>query len=108
MSALEYVLGALAADLVGSFRALARKRRLDVDEIEALVHGELGNPLMYLGVVGEDGDPGIHSLNVKCYISSLDDEIEVQGAWDEALNRSPLARTFMKAGSLEINMQIVI
>ncbi len=108
VSALEYALGALAADVLGSFRSLAHRKRLDVDHVEALVHGELGNPLMYLGVVGESGDPGISQLTVKCYVSSLDDEALVHAVWDEALLRSPLARTFMAAGTLEINMQVVI
>lgn len=108
ITALEYVLGALAADVVGSFRALAHKRRLDVDQVEALVHGDLQNPLMYLGVVGEQGDPGIERLALKCYVSSLDDEEDVKRVWEEALARSPLARTFTEAGTLEISMQVII
>jgi len=108
VSALEYALGALAADVLGSFRSLAHRRRLDVDHVEALVHGELGNPLMFLGVIGESGDPGISQLRVKCYVSSLDEQDRVRAVWDEALARSPLARTFTAAGKLEISMQVVI
>ena len=108
ISALEYVLGALAADLVGSFRALAHKRRLDVDQVEALVHGELGNPLVYLGVIGENGNPAISRIVVKCYVSSLNEEHEVERVWADALARSPLAQTFLNAGTLEITLQVVI
>lgn len=53
VSALEHVLAAIGADLTNGMQAICRKRRLDVDRVEALVVGELNNPLVHLGVVGE-------------------------------------------------------
>lgn len=108
LSALEYVLGAVAADVIASFQKLAHRQRLDVEQVEALVHGELDNPLMHLGVVGEAGHPGLSVLKVKCYVSSLDDEEQVHKVWSEALKRSPLATTFMDAGTLEISLEVVL
>ena len=64
-SALEYVLGALGADLAAGMKQLSYRRRLDVDSVEALVTGELDNPLAHLGVVGESGSPRIGKLHVK-------------------------------------------
>ena len=65
IASLEYVLGALGADLVTGFAVLADKRRLDLDDLEAVVQGHLQNPLIYLGVVGEEGHPGIRSVTIK-------------------------------------------
>src|SRR5947208_51170 len=58
VTALEYVLAAIGADLVKGFQSAADRRRLTVDQIEAVVSGQLDNPLVHLGVVGEAGHPG--------------------------------------------------
>ena len=50
MSALEYVLGAIGADLVNGLQMLGRRRRIAIEQVEARVEGELNNPLTYLGV----------------------------------------------------------
>ena len=45
VSALEYVLGAMGADVVNGLQMLARKRRVAIERLEAAVMGELNNPL---------------------------------------------------------------
>ena len=45
ITALEYVLGAIGAELVTGFRELARRRRIEVENLEAVVQGELDNAL---------------------------------------------------------------
>ena len=47
------------ADLVNGLQTLGRRRRVVIDQVEAVVEGELNNPLTYLGVVGETGHPGL-------------------------------------------------
>jgi hypothetical protein len=106
ISALEYVLGAIGADIVNGLQALARKRRLSVDQVEAVVQGELNNPLTYLNVVGEQGHPGLETVSIKVYISSLEPEAQIHQLWEDVLARSPLVRTFQKAVQLELNLQI--
>ena len=106
ISALEYALGAVAADVVNGLRALARKRRTDLDAVEALVSGELNNPLTYLGVVGETGHPGIDRAAITVYLCSEASEDEIQKLWEENLERSPLVRTFKAAIGLEVNLKI--
>src|SRR5438876_5427118 len=71
ITALEYVLGAIGADVVHGLQALARKRWVEVDHVEAVVEGELNNPLTYLGVVGESGHPGLERVSVKVYVASI-------------------------------------
>jgi len=108
VTALEYVLAALGADLVAGFRAAADRRRLALDEIEAVVTGQLDNPLVHLGVVGEEGDPGLRTVGVRVFVSTDEEESRVHQAWDEALGRSPLARTFASAVRLDLSIPVAL
>lgn len=106
ISALEYVLGAIGADMVNGLQALARKRRLGVDSVEAVVQGELNNALTHLGVIGEEGHPGLERVTVKVYVSSLEPEERIQEVWQELLARSPLVRTFQPAMQFDVHLQV--
>ncbi len=108
ITALEYVLGAIGADVVRGLQSLARKRRVEIDNVEALVSGELNNPLTHLGVVGEEGHPGLETVRVKVYVSSTEVKEEIQRIWNEMLEKSPLVRTFQSAINLELDLQVVI
>jgi hypothetical protein len=108
ITALEYVLGAIGADVVNGLQTLARRRRVEIDHIEAVVEGELNNPLTYLGVVGESGHPGLERVQVKVYVASFASEEEVQRVWQEMLDRSPLVRTFQPAIRFEISLQVIL
>ncbi len=70
VSALEYVVGAIGADLVNGLQALGRRRRVAIDHVEAVVEGELNNPLTYLGVVGETGHPGLEKIRIRVHLAS--------------------------------------
>jgi hypothetical protein len=108
ISALEYVLGAIGADLVNGLQTLARKRRVVLDHVEAVVQGELNNPLTALGVVGESGHPGLEKVQVKVYVASLAAAEDIQRLWQEMLERSPLVWTFRSIIQLEWSLQVVI
>jgi len=106
ITALEYVLGALGADLANGLRAAAHRRRLAVDRVEALVQGELDNALTHLGVVGEPGHPGVRRISVKVFVSSFEPEARIRSAWEETLARSPLVHTFRDAMQVELTLQV--
>jgi len=108
VTALEQVLAAIGADLINGLQALARRRRVEVDEVEATVEGVLNNPLTHLGVVGEEGHPGLETVTVKVYVRSLEPQERVCQVWKEVLEKSPLVHTFQRAIELDISMQIVI
>ncbi|MFN8176786.1 MAG: OsmC family protein [bacterium] len=107
ISAVEYLLGALGADLVNGLLAVARRRRVDIDHAEAAVEGQLDNPLTHLAVVGETGHPGLARATVKVYVSSPAPEDHVRGAWEEAIDRSPLTRTLRGSVDLDLTLQVV-
>ena len=104
LTSLEYVLGAIGADVVNGLVDAARAKRLVVDSVEALVTGELNNPLTHLGVVGEDGHPGVEKVQVKVYVTSDETHEQVAEAWNEVLERSPLVHTFRSALDLELKI----
>jgi hypothetical protein len=103
-TALELFLGALGADIAGGFRAAAARRRLPLEELELVVRGELDNPLLHLGVVGETGHPGLRALEVTLYVSSDADPAALEAAWAEALARSPLVATLRPAVPLALRL----
>jgi hypothetical protein len=108
VSALEYVLGAIGADLVNGLQALARKRRLAIERVEAVVEGELNNPLTYLGVIGETGHPGLQRVQVKVYVASIEEEATIWRLWQEVLATSPLVCTFQAAIQLDLRLQVIV
>jgi uncharacterized OsmC-like protein len=108
ISALEYVLGAIGADIANGLQSLARKRRVVIDQVEVVVQGELNNPLTYLGVIGESGHPGLEKVRVKVYVASIAAEEEVRRVWQEMLEKSPLVRTLQCAIQFELSLQVVL
>ena len=108
ITALEYVLGAIGADVVHGLQTVARKRRVAVDHIEAVVEGELNNPLTYLSVVGERGHPGLERVSVKVYVASIAAEEAIRRVWQEMRETSPLVRTFQPAIRFELHWQVVL
>ena len=107
VTALEYALAALGAELVNGLVARCRRRRIRVNQVEALVGGELRNALTYLDVVGETGDPGLRRITVRVYASSEEAPAELEQVWSELVARSPLACTLAAAVQLDLTLQVV-
>jgi hypothetical protein len=108
VTALETVLGAIGADVACGVQRLAASKRLVVDDVEAVVQAELSNPLVHLGVVGEEGSPAMKRISIKLYLGSLEDEAALRRIVDEVVARSPLIQTFEKAVELELELRIVM
>jgi uncharacterized OsmC-like protein len=107
VTALEYALAALGADLVNGLRLAARRRRFALTDVEAVVTGALDNPLTYLGVVGEEGHPGLTRVTIRVYVSTDAAAQDVASAWREAQERSPLVRALRSAVALELSIDLV-
>ena len=106
ITALEYLLGAIAGDLVAGLKDLGRRQRIAIDNVEAVIQAELQNPLTHLGVVGESGNPGIESLAVKVYVDTPVEETVVRGLWDEVLRRSPMWHTFRTLVRFDLQLEL--
>ena len=105
-SAIELMLGAFAADLTQTFRALARKRRLPLDALEFSAICTLNNPLIHVGVIGESGHPGLERIEGTLYVSTDAEEEVMTALWQETLQRSPLYTTLCKAATLSLRLQL--
>jgi hypothetical protein len=108
VTALEYLLAALGIDLASGIRHAARRRRVEVDDVEVVIHGSLGDPLRFLRAVGADGDPALASIDAKVYIGSLEEQGVVSELWDEVLAVAPVVNTLRRAARLELVYQQVM
>jgi hypothetical protein len=106
-SAVEYLMGALGADLTNGLEAVAQQRGVAVDALEMTLRGRLKNPLVYLGVIGEQGDPGFAEIEGTLYASSPADEETLQDIWRTTLERSPIANTLKHGVVLRIVLQVM-
>jgi uncharacterized OsmC-like protein len=104
-SAVEYLLAALAGDLTTGLATECSKSRLEVDDIEMTISGKLHNVLAHLGL--EEGDPSFASIEIKCFVSSFEDEAKVRDVWNKVIQRSPLAATLNKAVTIQFKLSIV-
>jgi hypothetical protein len=101
-SALDYFLGALGGDLARGMQREAARCGLVIDELEVSVEGQMHNPLVFLGVVGETGSPGLATIT--CILSLTADAPEslVQEIWQMTLARSPLVTTLKHTVKLSL------
>jgi hypothetical protein len=93
--------------VVNGLQVLARKRRIMIEQIEAVVEGQLNNPLIYLGVIGETGHPGLDQVSVRVSLLSSAADAAIQDLWQEMMATSPLVRTFQQAIQLELRLQVL-
>jgi hypothetical protein len=105
VSALEYALGAAGGEIVNGLREFARRRRIEIDAIEALVTGELDAALTYLEVVGETAPPRIAALTVKVFVAAPDADA-VRALFGLVLERLPLTGTLRRA--LDLKTELIL
>ncbi len=103
VAALEYALGAVGGEVVNGLREFARRRRLPIDAVEALVTGELQDGLAYLEVIGETGRPRIRRIAIKVFVAAEDDTA-VHAMFDEMIERLPLVCTLREALDLDVEL----
>jgi hypothetical protein len=107
LSALEYFLGAVGAEIVGGLKLIAKRRRLELHAVEALVTGRVDHPLALLEVVGEPGRPRVAAIHVKLYVASPAGEPTVRRLWEEAREHLPLVCTLSDSLHLDVQLSFV-
>src|SRR3954451_12131354 len=107
VSAIEYALGAVGGEIVNGLREFARRRRIEVDAIEALVTGDLDHALTYLEVVGETRPPRLVRIAVKLFASATDEAgTAIRVMFPELLDRLPLTCTLRTA--VEVTTDLIL
>jgi uncharacterized OsmC-like protein len=92
-SSLSLFLGSAASDLCTSFYSVAARRRAPIDSLEVLAKCRLQNPMVALGVIGEEGCPAISDFDLTLFVASDAESAELESVWQEALRRSPIIAT---------------
>ena len=105
-SAVEYLLGALGADLACGFARQADRRGVSPDALEVSISGRLNNPLRVLGVIGETGHAGFEMIRATLYVSADADQAVLQQIWTDVLACSPTVNTLRLAVDLQLDLQI--
>ncbi len=107
-TAVDYLLGALGGDLLCGLQTIASRRGVTIDEMEARVSGSLNNPLVFLGVIGEQGHPGLEAITCTLYVSADVSEAVLQDLWRVALSRSPLVNTLQRCVEPSLSLQQIL
>ena len=106
-SAVEYLLGALGGDLTNGFQIQASRAGVTIDALELTLAGQLGNVLVFLGVIGAEGDPGFRRISGTLYVSAAADEPTLQALWQTTLERSPIYNTLKHGVDLALDLRIM-
>jgi hypothetical protein len=105
ISAIEYALGAVGGEVVNGLRAFANRRRLSIDDVEAVVSATLENGLTYLEVIGEQGHPRIARIHVKVFVAARDGDA-TRALFEPMLDRLPLVCTLRAA--LAVTTELIL
>lgn len=103
VAAIEYALGAVGGEIVNGLREFARRRRIGIDAVEAVVTGELQDGLAYLEVIGENGRPRISRIAVKVFVASVHPPA-TRALFDDMIERLPLVSTLRAAVDLDVEL----
>ena len=104
-SAIEAMLGALAAELVNSFATACTQHGLIVDELEATAKAKLHNVLAHLGM--EEGDPSLASVDITVFITSPAPGEVLRTVFAEVQARAPLLQMLRKAATVNTRLAIL-
>lgn len=105
-SAIDYFLGALAADLAVGFKAQASRRNFEIDQLEVSIKAGLENVLYHLELEDE-GSPQIQEIKGTFYVSSPQPEETLEKLWENTLERSPIYQTLKQTIKINIQFSVV-
>ena len=103
LSAVEHLIGSLAACLLVGYQVHASRRGVALDELELSLRANLDNPLVYLGLE-EDGSPALAKVTGTLYVSADAEEAVLRELWATTLARSPIAATLRPTVALDVKL----
>jgi|SRR5690625_218071 len=105
-SAMDYLIASLNACLTVGFKSIASRNKVIIDEMELTLRGKLNNVLYHLGIE-ETGDPSIEKITGSFYVTSPNEDDELEEVWKLTLKRSPIYQTLIKSTDIDIRFSIV-
>ena len=106
-SALDYLLAALAVDLLSGLARFSQRGGVEVHDAELRMEGWLENPLVVAGVVGEAGSPRVRKVRGSLYIGAEAPEAELRALWQRVIDSSPVYASLAPGVELRINLKLV-
>jgi len=106
-AALDLLVGALATDLLVGLGREAARAGVPLHDAELRLEARLGNPLVALGVVGEDGSPALASVQGTLFANGDADEAQVHALWERACARAAVYATLRRCASIHITIRLV-
>lgn len=107
LSAVEYLLASLGACLAAGYQVHASRAGVAIDQLEVAVRGQLGNPLIFLGL-DDEGSPGFSEASATLYVNADADEALLAEVWATTVARSPIVNTLKGTVALDLNLQVVL
>jgi hypothetical protein len=107
-SSLDYLLGALASDLIAGLEREARRAGAALDQVEASLSARLDNPLVALGVIGESGSARIAGIRGSVYVCGDVAEPALRECWEQALAKAPVYATLSQCIAVDVAMQFIL
>jgi TusA-related sulfurtransferase len=104
-SAIEALLGALAAELVNGFATACMQKGLTIDELESTAKGKLHSVLAHLGL--EQGDPSLASADLTVFVTSAAPGEILREIFANVLACAPLYATLKKAAAVTTRLVIL-
>lgn len=101
-SAVEMLLAALASCLAVGFRWRASRAGIELGELEVALGARAENILVFLGIPGETGRPGLERIEGRLFVDCDADDGRLEELWRETLAASPLHDTLARGVPLSI------
>jgi TusA-related sulfurtransferase/uncharacterized OsmC-like protein len=101
-SAVEMLLAALASCLAVGFRWRATRAGIGLRELEVALGARAENILVFLGIPGESGRPGLQRIEGRLFVDADAADERLEELWRETLAASPLFDTLARGVPLAI------
>ena len=105
-SAVEHLLGALAACLAVGFQWRCSRARIEVHDLELTLSARADDILVFLGLT-ESGHPGLQAVEGKAYVDADAAPEVLESIWAETLRRSPVAQTVQQGAPVAVTLSKV-
>jgi hypothetical protein len=100
----EYLLGALGADLAQGLQVRASRAGIRIENIEVSLAGQLDNIFVYLGEE-DSGHSGFRQISGTAHVQADADDAALQALWEQVLAASPVLQTILRPLETQIRLQ---
>ncbi len=105
-SAVEYLLGALAACLAMGFQIHASRRGIQLDDLEVQLNGQIDNIFVFLGLETQ-GHSGFREIGGTVYVRAEASQDTLQEIWQHTVGASPVMNSLVQTVSVDVALRAV-